>query len=76
MGNLFGALYGYGTLQRSLASFLVLTIAQHAFWTAYGAVDILIDLAVIGLPVYLLYDLQLRYSKKVSVILAFGVRAM
>lgn len=47
-------------------------IDQAAFWNAIGAIDIVIEMFVVALPIYLLYDLQLPWNKKLSVISAFA----
>jgi hypothetical protein len=47
---------------------------QNLFWDVIGAFDIIIDLAIIGLPVYLLFDLQLPLKKRISTMAAFSFR--
>ncbi|EXJ85472.1 hypothetical protein A1O1_05836 [Capronia coronata CBS 617.96] len=47
---------------------------QTAFWIATGIVDILTDVAIMGMPIYLVYNLQLPRQKKVAVCFAFSFR--
>ncbi|MCJ1355582.1 MAG: hypothetical protein MMC33_005574 [Icmadophila ericetorum] len=49
---------------------------QVAFWNALGAFDIMIDFAIVILPVYLLHDLKLVWKKKASVMAAFAGRLL
>lgn len=45
-------------------------------WNAFGVMDIIVDLAIVSLPTYLLYDLHICWQYKVPVIIAFSCRAM
>ncbi|KAI4236746.1 MAG: hypothetical protein LQ352_007980 [Teloschistes flavicans] len=45
-----------------------------AFWEAVGAMDILTDLALIALPTYITWHLQMAWKHKVAVTIAFGCR--
>lgn len=47
---------------------------QTRFWVATGAVDILTDAAIMGLPIYLVHNLQLPRRKKLAVCFAFSFR--
>ena len=49
-------------------------VDQTAFWDAYGTLDILVDLAVTLLPLYLLFPVQMAWSKKGPVIVALSLR--
>ncbi|KUJ20587.1 uncharacterized protein LY89DRAFT_579345 [Mollisia scopiformis] len=44
------------------------------FWNTTGTFDILTDLAIIALPIYLLWAVQMPRSKKLLVFLVFGTR--
>ena len=48
--------------------------SQVGFWDAVGVIDILTDLAIMGLPVFLVYNLQLPLQKKIAVCVAFSFR--
>ena len=41
-----------------------------------GVLDVLVDLVTVLLPIYLLYDLQMRTRYKLPAILAFTSRAL
>ncbi|KAL8764563.1 MAG: hypothetical protein Q9194_006978 [Teloschistes cf. exilis] len=45
-----------------------------AFWEAMGAIDILTDFALIALPTYITWHLQMARKHKVAVTIAFGCR--
>lgn len=47
---------------------------QNPFWYVIGTFDILVNLAIIALPVYVLYDIQMAGSRKFAIMGAFGVR--
>lgn len=47
---------------------------QNPFWFVIGTFDILVNLAIIALPVYVLYDIQMAWSRKFAIMGAFGVR--
>ncbi|KAI9756786.1 MAG: hypothetical protein M4579_003703 [Chaenotheca gracillima] len=47
---------------------------QIAFWDAIGVLDILIDVAIVALPVYIVWSLQMARSGKAIVIGAFASR--
>lgn len=47
---------------------------QNPFWYVVGTFDILVNLAIIALPVYVLYDIQMAWSRKSAIMCAFGVR--
>ncbi|KAL2424572.1 hypothetical protein ABEF95_001038 [Exophiala dermatitidis] len=47
---------------------------QHGFWTATGIIDIVTDVLIVALPIYLVHNLQLPRHKKVAVCFAFSFR--
>lgn len=47
---------------------------QNHFWYVVGTFDILVNLAIIALPIYVLYDIQMAWSRKSAIMGAFGVR--
>jgi hypothetical protein len=49
---------------------------QIAFWDTIGALDILIDVAITGLPILIVRHLQLPLSKKAAVVSAFSFRLL
>ncbi|KAF8246428.1 hypothetical protein K440DRAFT_368190 [Wilcoxina mikolae CBS 423.85] len=49
---------------------------QPAFWDAIGAFDVMIDLVLVGLPIFVLWDLQVPLRKKASIMGAFATRAL
>lgn len=49
---------------------------QTAFWDASGAVELLADLAISFIPIYLFHNLQIKGRKKISVITAFSARLL
>ncbi|MCJ1351581.1 MAG: hypothetical protein MMC33_001565 [Icmadophila ericetorum] len=49
---------------------------QNAFWIVFGLTDILVDLATVVLPFFLLHDLHLAWGKKFPAIIAFTLRAI
>ncbi|KAL8682987.1 MAG: hypothetical protein Q9186_000982 [Xanthomendoza sp. 1 TL-2023] len=49
---------------------------QASFWDAFGTMDIILDLACGLLPVYLLRDLQMIWSRKLPVILFLSSRVL
>jgi len=48
--------------------------SQTGFWDAVGVIDILTDMAIMILPTFLLYNLQLPLQKKITVCFAFSFR--
>ncbi|KAL8632394.1 hypothetical protein Q9189_001871 [Teloschistes chrysophthalmus] len=48
--------------------------SKTAFWEAMGAIDILTDFALIALPSYITWHLQMARKHKVAVTIAFGCR--
>jgi len=48
--------------------------SQAGFWDAIGAIDIITDVAIMALPVFLVYNLQLAAQKKFAVCFAFSFR--
>lgn len=51
-------------------------LSQTAFWTAEGIISILFDIALMGLPIFLVYKLQLPLKKKIAVCFAFSFRVL
>src|ERR1700722_2481505 len=49
---------------------------QIAFWGIIGALDILIDVAIMGLPILIVHHLQLPLYKKAAVVSAFSFRLL
>lgn len=54
----------------------ILTYRQAAFWIANGACDILTDVIIVLLPLYLVWSLQMPWRKKGVVTIAFGSRVL
>ncbi|EXJ61483.1 uncharacterized protein A1O5_11799 [Cladophialophora psammophila CBS 110553] len=50
--------------------------SQEGFWDAVGIIDILIDVALMAIPVWLVYNLQLPLKKKIAVCFAFSFRIL
>ncbi|EXJ86565.1 hypothetical protein A1O3_03518 [Capronia epimyces CBS 606.96] len=81
-----GSVVGLWTLTSILGSafqcelphpYLVTTgkcFGQNGFWIATGVVDIVTDVALMALPTYLVYNLQLQKQKKMAVCFAFSFR--
>lgn len=51
-------------------------ISQEGFWDAVGVVDILTDVSIMALPVFLVHNLQLALKKKIAVCFAFSFRIL
>lgn len=49
---------------------------QNPFWYVVGTFDILVNLGIIALPIYVLYDIQMAWSRKFAIMGAFAVRVM
>ena len=49
---------------------------QPAFWDVIEVFDMLVDLVVTILPIYLLSDVKLPWSKKLFIMSAFAGRAL
>lgn len=47
---------------------------KTAFWASFGSLHILLDGALVALPVYLLHDLNMKKEARVKAILAFVTR--
>lgn len=54
----------------------VLIRGQNPFWYVVGTFDILVNLGIIALPIYVLYDIQMAWSRKFAIMGAFAVRVM
>ncbi|KIX95787.1 uncharacterized protein Z520_08495 [Fonsecaea multimorphosa CBS 102226] len=50
--------------------------SQVGFWDAVAVIDILIDVALMAMPVWLVYNLQLPIKKKIAVCFAFSFRIL
>jgi hypothetical protein len=48
--------------------------SQTGFWDAFGVIDIITDVAIMALPIFLVYNLQLVTKKKIAVCFAFSFR--
>lgn len=46
------------------------------FWNAIGTLDIVTDLAIIALPGYLVWSVQMSRSQKLLVFIVFGTRIL
>ena len=51
-------------------------IIQVAFWQFFGTINIISDVCLIVLPLYILLGLQLNLSKKIVMLSCFGARVM
>ncbi|KAI9832415.1 MAG: hypothetical protein M1819_004404 [Sarea resinae] len=49
---------------------------EISFWTAIGVVDIVTDLAIIAVPIAMVFSLQLARIKKLAVVFAFSFRLL
>lgn len=49
---------------------------QTRFWTSFGVINIITDAALMIIPVYLVYNLQLSVKKKTAVCFAFSFRVL
>ena len=61
---------------RALLKLSLIDWYQPAFWTVLSTIDILIDLAVTALPIFILYTLQTTWARKMNAIVAFGGRML
>lgn len=50
--------------------------SQRAFWDGIGALEITIDMALIGIPVFVLWKVQTSWARKSAIVFAFAARAM
>ncbi|KAK5457210.1 hypothetical protein LTS15_004991 [Exophiala xenobiotica] len=48
--------------------------SQTSFWDAFGVIDIITDVAIMAMPIFLVYNLQLVTKKKIAVCFAFSFR--
>ena len=55
---------------------LSLSVEQPAFWDVIGFFDILTDVGLATLPVWLLHDLQLPIGKRAVIMIAFTERIL
>ncbi|KAF2232338.1 hypothetical protein EV356DRAFT_250308 [Viridothelium virens] len=49
-------------------------INRIALWSYFGTVQLLSDICLIGLPIYILFGLQLSFGRKLAVLVCFGTR--
>ncbi|OAP59077.1 hypothetical protein AYL99_06375 [Fonsecaea erecta] len=49
---------------------------QEGFWDAVGVIDIIIDVALMAIPIWLVHNLQLPMKKKAAVCFAFSFRTL
>ncbi|MCJ1426539.1 hypothetical protein MMC29_004442 [Sticta canariensis] len=49
---------------------------QPAIWDFIGAVDIIVNVAIIALPIYILYDLRVSRYRKLTIMGAFALRGL
>ena len=68
-------------LQSGTSSVLVLSAAlantlQRAFWIGIGSLEIAMDMALIMIPVFVLWKVQTSWARKGAIIFAFAARAM
>jgi hypothetical protein len=54
----------------------LLTSSKLAFWNIIGSLDILADIAIIALPVYLVWGIRMPVSQKALVFVIFGTRIL
>lgn len=54
----------------------MLITGQNPFWYVVGTFDILVNLGIIALPIYVLYDIQMAWSRKLAIMGAFAVRVL
>lgn len=54
----------------------LLTAQQVSFWTSYGVVNILTEVALIGLPIFAIWKVHIPKSKKLIVMSCFALRVM
>lgn len=50
--------------------------SQASFWSYFGAMNIFTDLALIGLPLYALWKVNMRRGSRLAIIACFSVRAV
>ncbi|KIW24311.1 uncharacterized protein PV07_10038 [Cladophialophora immunda] len=50
--------------------------SQEGFWDAVGVIDILTDVALMAIPIWLVHNLQLPVKKKIAVCFAFSFRTL
>ncbi|KAL9069666.1 MAG: hypothetical protein Q9161_005366 [Pseudevernia consocians] len=51
-------------------------VNQVAFWDAIGAFDIILDVAMVALPIILLHHVKIQGSKKIRIFIAFAARLL
>jgi hypothetical protein len=58
----------------TLTPMATLTSRKFAFWVAIAPVDIIIELVVVSLPVFMMASVKVAFSRKVVVVVAFFFR--
>ncbi|KAL9079934.1 MAG: hypothetical protein Q9157_001226 [Trypethelium eluteriae] len=53
---------------------LIKDMLKIALWSYFGTVQLLSDICLIGLPIYILFGLQLSFGRKLAVLVCFGTR--
>ena len=54
----------------------MLTPRKMTYWTTVSSIDMLVDLALVALPIAIVWDLQMHWQTKSVVVLAFAFRPM
>jgi hypothetical protein len=50
--------------------------SQVSFWTSFGVINIFTEAAVISLPAYIIWRLQMSTEQKLAVIACFAMRLL
>ena len=75
LGLSLAVLHGSGLLHRPLSS-PWLTIAQTALWDFLGALDIVTEILTVAFPIFIVSNLQISSSRKMTVFGAFASRVL
>ena len=49
---------------------------KHAFWISVGTFDMMLDISIAILPIYLLYSVHIPRSRKFTILSAFAARLL
>ena len=71
-----GKCFNTVNLASIVSNLRILTYRQAAFWIANGVCDILTDVIIVLLPLYLVWSLQMPWRRKGVVTIAFGSRVL
>ncbi|GAA84746.1 hypothetical protein AKAW_02860 [Aspergillus luchuensis IFO 4308] len=71
---LAGTRNGLGKRELSLSDTEVQTLEKFAFWTGISPIDIITELVICILPIYIVKPVQVASGKKVTVVVAFFIR--